>query len=417
MRVEVINTGTELLLGQVVNTHLAYFGEQLFELEMRVERQVCVPDGNAIEEVLKEAGERAEVLIVTGGLGPTSDDLTREITAAFFGAELELDDKVLEHIEARFRQRANRTMPPENRRQAMVPRGADVLWNPRGTAPGLYFAATASRPHVFLLPGPPRELRPMFDDKVVPLLRAISGIEKERECRNFRIVGVGESALAEKLEPKLRRIEGMEIGYCTRYGEVDVRCIGDAGQLKRAEEAVREVYADELVSVSGAEMQEVIVDLLRDRGETLATAESCTGGKISNLITNVPGASEVFLAGLVTYANEMKTKVLGVPEDLLIARGAVSREVAAAMAEGCQAQSGATHAISVTGIAGPGGGSEEKPVGTVFVGLKSAGEPVFVRKLFYQTDRATFKSVVARTTLDILRRRLLKQGATQTGEG
>jgi nicotinamide-nucleotide amidase len=409
MRVEVINTGTELLLGQVVNTHLAYFGEQLFELELRVERQVCVPDGDAIEAALEEASGRAEVVIITGGLGPTSDDLTREITAGLFGAELSLDEKVLEHIEERFRRRAGRVMPPENRRQAMVPRGAEVLWNPHGTAPGLYFAAADSWPHVFLLPGPPRELRPMFDEKVVPLLRDISGIKTERQCRNFRIVGVGESDLAEKLEPRLRAINDIELGYCTRYGEVDVRCIGEVGRLDLAEAAVREVYADELVSVTGAEMQEVVVRLLAEKGETLATAESCTGGKISHLITNVPGASEVFLAGLVTYANEAKTKFLGVTEELLAAKGAVSREVAAAMAEGCQEASGATHAISVTGIAGPGGGSKEKPVGTVFVGLKSAGEPVFVRKLCYETDRATFKSVVARTAMDILRRRLLGQ--------
>ena len=406
MRVEVINTGTELLLGQVVNTHLAYFGERLFELELRVERQTCVPDGDAIEAVLREAAERAEVIIVTGGLGPTSDDLTREITAGYFGAELDLDEEVLNHIEERFRRRAGRVMPPENRRQAMVPRGAKVLWNPLGTAPGLYFEAANGRPHVFLLPGPPRELRPMFDEKVEPLLREITGVREERQCRNFRIVGVGESDLAENLEPRLIEIGGMELGYCTRYGEVDVRCIGERTRLDKAEAAVREVYGDELVSVGGEEMQEVIVRLLGERKETLATAESCTGGKISNLITNVPGASAVFLAGLVTYANEAKMKVLGVDEGLLETHGAVSREVAAAMAEGCLGRSGADHAISVTGIAGPGGGSEEKPVGTVFVGLKSAGEPVFVRKLFYQTDRATFKRVVARTALDILRRRL-----------
>jgi nicotinamide-nucleotide amidase len=279
----------------------------------------------------------------------------------------------------------------------------------------LYFSATDERPHVFLLPGPPRELRPMFDDKVIPMLREVSGMVTERQCRNFRIVGVGESDLAEKLEPRLRKIEDIELGYCTRYGEVDVRCIGERGQLDLAEDAVRDVYGDELVSVRGAEMQEVLVELLAERGETLATAESCTGGKISNLITNVPGASEVFLAGLVTYANEAKMSFLGVGEDMLAAKGAVSREVAGAMAEGCQERSGATHAISVTGIAGPGGGSEEKPVGTVFVGLKTAGEAVFVRKLFYQTDRATFKRVVARTAMDILRRRLVGQRLREAG--
>ncbi|MEM7145802.1 MAG: competence/damage-inducible protein A [Verrucomicrobiota bacterium] len=408
MRVEVINTGTELLLGQVVNTHLAYFGDRLFELEMRVERQVAVPDGEAIGVALEAAFEEgAEVVMVTGGLGPTSDDLTREITAGLFGVELDLDEAVLEHIEARFRRRAGRVMPPENRRQAMVPRGAEVLWNPNGTAPGLYFPAAGERPHVFLLPGPPRELRPMFDDKVMPKLREIAGEAEARGCRNYRIVGVGESDLAENLEPRLREIGGLEIGYCTRYGEVDVRCIGAFGELEKAEAVVRSVYGDELVSARGEEMEEVIVSLLVDKGETLATAESCTGGTIANAITNVPGASAVFLAGLVTYANEAKVEFLGVDGATIEAKGAVSPEVASAMVAGCRARTGATHAISVTGIAGPGGGSEEKPVGTVYVGLASEGADIFLRRLYYETDRETFKRVVARTAMDLLRRRML----------
>ncbi|MEM8955298.1 MAG: nicotinamide-nucleotide amidohydrolase family protein, partial [Verrucomicrobiota bacterium] len=228
-----------------------------------------------------------------------------------------------------------------------------------------------------------------------------------RGCRNYRVVGVGESDLAENLEPKLRAIGGMEIGYCTRYGEVDVRCIGELVKLDEAEALVRSLYAKELVSTSGEEMEEVVVSLLAERGETLATAESCTGGTIANLITNVPGASEVFLSGLVTYANEAKVKFLGVEEAVLSAKGAVSAEVAGAMVEGCLLRTGATHALSVTGIAGPGGGSEEKPVGTVFVGLGSEGRGVEVRKLYYETDRETFKRVVSRTAMDLLRRRLL----------
>lgn len=405
MRVEIINTGTELMLGQVVNTHLAYLGERLFELELRVNRQVCVPDGEPIRGALAEAFSRNEIVLVTGGLGPTSDDVTREITAEFCGLELELNDEALRRIEKRL-SRVGVPMKKENRRQAMAPAGATVLQNEHGTAPGLYLPAAIGRPHVFLLPGPPRELHPMFEKQVMPMLKDIVGLTEERICRNYRIFGVGESNVAAVLEEKLKAIAEMEHGYCVKAGEVILRCIAPENALSEVDALVDGHFRAELVSTDDTTLEEVVVELLAARKETLAVAESCTGGQIAHLVTNVPGASEVFMEGLTTYANAAKIRLLGVDEAMLKQHGAVSREVAAAMAAGCRNRAGVTHALSTTGIAGPTGGTREKPVGTVFIGMSSEGREVEVQEVHYPSDRMTFKEIVARKALDALRRRL-----------
>ena len=405
MRVEIINTGTELLLGQVVNTHLAYLAERLFEMELRVERQVCVPDGEPIREALKEAFGRCEVVLMTGGLGPTSDDVSREITADLFGLEMELNEGALQRIEKRFARRGIE-MKPENRWQAMAPVGSTVLQNDHGTAPGLYLSASEGRPHVFLLPGPPRELTPMFEDQVAPMLKEIVGVQEERVCRNYRLFGVGESNVAAALEETLDAMEALEHGYCARSGEVDLRCIAAAEVLVKIDALVGELYPEELVSTDDASLPEVVVRLLKARGETFACAESCTGGTIANLVTNVSGASEVFIEGAVTYANEAKTRMLDVSAELIAEHGAVSEPVARAMAEGCLARSGASHVVTTTGIAGPTGGTKEKPVGTVFLGLASVGGETEVAHLCHPNDRLSFKGYVGLFALDLVRRRI-----------
>ncbi len=408
MKVEVINTGSELLLGQVVNTHVGYFGEQLFRLGLRIARQMAVPDGAVIGEVLGESFPRSEVLLVTGGLGPTSDDITREVMAEMLGLELEFEKSIMDEIEERFH-RFGREPGENNRRQAMVPRGSIVMSNPNGTAPGLYFPAGLGKgsPHVFLLPGPPREMKPMFETEVLPVLRAILRTGGEPpQWRNYWFYGVGESALAEMLDLGLEGIEGLEVGYCLKDSGVIVRCIGGPAALAAADGPIRAAMPENLASDDGRSLEEVIVALLSEKGETVATAESCTGGFLANLFTNVPGASEVFGFGHVTYANAAKVALLGVPAALIESHGAVSAEVAAAMAEGCLRASGADHALSVTGIAGPGGGSEEKPVGTVHFGLASRGQPVRTLMHRIQSDRLTFKERAARLSLDLLRRRL-----------
>lgn len=408
MRLEVVNTGSELLLGKVVNTHAAYFGQELFKLGLRVQRQTTIPDGDEIRTVLAEAFPRCETILVTGGLGPTSDDITREVVAEMLGRPLHLDVSLLATIREMFRVRGLR-QNAMNERQAMVPAGAVVLDNPNGTAPGLYLPADelAGSPHLFLLPGPPRELKPMFTALVVPALARLLGEDALLPAwRNFRLYGVGESGLASILEPLLGDRAGLELGYCARLGEVDLRLIGNLEAVESASVVVRREFSTRIVVEDETSIEEVVVNLLRERGETVATAESCTGGLVASTLTDVPGSSAVFHRGYVTYANEAKSTLLGVPPELLARYGAVSDEVVRAMALGCLEASGGDHALAVSGIAGPGGGSEEKPVGTVHVALASRGGEVFSKRYFFPVDRISFKQRVVRLVLDLLRRRL-----------
>lgn len=408
MRIEVVNTGTELLLGKVVNTHAGYFGQELFKLGLRIQRQTTIPDGDEIRVVLEEAFPRCDVILITGGLGPTSDDITREVVAEMLGRELHLDQSILDTITEMFRRRGLR-QNRSNDRQAMVPEGAVVLENPHGTAPGLYLPAdrVAKSPHLFLLPGPPRELKPMFETLVYPSIAGLCGSSKvPLEWRNFKIFGVGESSLATALEPHFELIPNLEVGYCARLGEVDLRLIGSAAAVEAASAFVRADFARDIVTESEDAIEQVILDILRERGETVSTAESCTGGLIASTLTDVPGSSEIFHRGYVTYANEAKTAILGVPESLLAEHGAVSDEVVRAMALGCLEVSGANHAIAVSGIAGPTGGSDAKPVGTVHVAVATRGGELFSKRYFHPVDRISFKMRVTRLALDLLRRRL-----------
>jgi nicotinamide-nucleotide amidase len=402
MRVEVINTGTELLLGSVLNTHLRFLAEALFPLGLRVNRQVTVPDGPDIRTALLESFARAEIVLVTGGLGPTTDDITREITAELLGLTLIHDEAVMQAIAKRFARRGL-TMGARIARQAQRPAEAVVLANEFGTAPGLYFAARADTPHLFLLPGPPRELQPMFEAAAVPILRALAP-PREVAMRTWRISGIGESTVEEAVGEPLLAL-GIELGYCARPGEVDLRTIGTEAQLAQAAAIVEEKLAPHIVSPEAASLEAVIVGELTARHATLAVAESCTGGFVAHRITNVPGASAVFLAGYVTYANEAKQS-LGVDPTLIAEHGAVSSQVAGAMATGARAAAGATFALSTTGIAGPGGGTKEKPVGTVYIALAEEGREAKVELHKFPTDRATFKDLTSQAALDLLRRRL-----------
>lgn len=404
MHVEVINTGTELLLGHVLNTHLRFLAEALFPLGLRIGRQVTVPDGLVIREALVEAAARAEILLVTGGLGPTTDDITRDVVADWLGLRLVHDEEIMRAIAERFARRGL-ALSARIGLQALRPPEATVLPNEHGTAPGLYLPPTARSPHLFLLPGPPRELHPMFTASVLPILQKVLPPRPELAMRNYRTAGLGESAVEELVGAPLLAL-GLEVGYCARPGEVDLRLIGSAEALARAEKIVAAQLGAQLVSRDQSSLEKVIVDRLSARGETLATAESCTGGLLAHRVTNVPGASAVFLEGFVTYANEAKTRALGVDAALLRAHGAVSREVAAAMAEGARTAAGVDHALATTGIAGPGGGSDAKPVGTVFIALATKLGPTTVEQHRFPTDRETFKDLTAQTALDLLRRRL-----------
>jgi nicotinamide-nucleotide amidase len=408
VRIEILNTGTELLLGNTLNTHGAWFGRELFLLGLRISRQTTVPDGDAIREAIDESLGRADVLLVTGGLGPTSDDLTREITAAALGADLIYDEAALRSIEQFFAIRG-REMAETNKKQALVPVGADVLPNPNGTAPGLYIPPRLngrSNCAIFLLPGPPRELYPMFHADVVPRLRALAGVETTQSASELKFTGIGESDFHQGIDARLALIPGLEYGYCARIGEVDLRLIGTEQAREAGKAIALESFAPFLISDDGSSLEKTVVRLLRTHDLTLATAESCTGGLIAHRITNVPGSSEVFTHGFVTYANEAKTDLLGVSAADISQHGAVSETVARQMAEGAAKSSGADLAVAVTGIAGPGGGSDEKPVGTAWIGLCHRGSTRAIR-VFHPRSRKDFKQAVSQAALDEVRRALL----------
>lgn len=411
MTVEVINTGSELLLGNVLNRHLAYLGQQLLKLGLRISRQTTVPDGADIRSALIEAFPRSDIVIVTGGLGPTTDDITREITAELLSLHLAEDPAVLKSIAHRL---GRRRIPfqPRMHRQAMVPEGATVLQNDNGTAPGLYIPSksspSSSIPHLFLLPGPPRELIPMFEYYAWPIIKKIVGPPPDFECRIYNIVGLGESLVEERVGLALHARGDIEVGYCARPNEVDLRLIGPRAVLDEVEPQIAAAMGDFLASRDAESLEQIVVGQLRKRGATLAVAESCSGGLLAHRITNVPGASEVFLEGFVTYANRAKAGTLKVPEVLIRTHGAVSEPVAREMAEGAVRRSKADYALSLTGIAGPGGGTKEKPVGTVYIALAESGQPTECIRVYFPTDRETFKQLATQSALDLLRRRMAR---------
>jgi len=410
MTVEVLNIGTELLLGSVQNTHAGWIAHQIFPLGLRLSRQTTVPDGPAIRDAVLEACGRAEVLFITGGLGPTTDDITREVIAELLGKKLQPDPAIRAHIEARLAARGYQLVE-RMLRQTMVPEGAEVLPNPNGTAPGLYIPSVSqpswATPHFFLMPGPPRELQPMFSDFVMPRLRVLSAGVLKKECRIYRVVGLGESAVEKMIGFELTENPALEVGYCARPNEVDFRLIGAREVLDSVEPRIIQILGTNLVSAQGEGIEEWIVGELQRRGLTLATAESCTGGLLADRITDVPGASDVFHEGFVTYSNSAKIQILGVPADLIESHGAVSPEVARAMAEGAQKRAQADFALSLTGIAGPGGGTTEKPVGLVQIALARPGSETLLLERRFSTDRVTFKQLATQSALDLLRRELL----------
>ena len=410
MRIELVNTGTELLLGDVINTNAAWIGQRMAALGLEVARQTVVPDGGAIRDAMEEAASRADVVLVSGGLGPTNDDVTREAAAGLLGLEMLQDHTVVRRLQSYFNQR-NKPITDSTLKQAMVPVGATVLPNPFGTAPGLYFpselgAARGWNCHLFLLPGPPRELQPMIEDQVEPRLRALLPDGLTRQVLYLKLTGIGESDIVDRAEKSLEAVSGLELGYCIGKGDVDVRLAGQPEAVATGAGIVRQHLGPYIVSEDRQLIEEVIVRTLANQGQCLAVAESCTGGFLASRITDVSGASKVFTHGFVTYANEAKESVLGVPASLIAEHGAVSEAVAKAMAEGCLRVGGADHALSVTGIAGPTGGSKEKPVGTVFVGLASRGQETLVRRFFYPVTRDRFKLLTSQMAMDMLRRRL-----------
>lgn len=398
------------MLGGILNTHQQWLCRRLTDLGYIVARQTAVADrGEAIIEAVREALGRANLVITTGGLGPTSDDITRDLIAELVGKKLIVDDGVMARIEKYFASR-KRKMPESTKRQAQIPEGSVVFQNEHGTAPGLAIEA-ASKRWLVLLPGPPRELKPMFDKDVVALLQR-EFPTKKFVCRTLNTTGLGESFVEEKIDGPLAPLikEGLELGYCARIGLVTVRFVahGDHAEdlVSRAEAIVRRILGKFIFSTGDETMEEAVVRLLREQKKTVAVAESCTGGLICNRITNIPGASAVLMAGMVTYSNESKQRLLGVSAESLATHGAVSEQVAREMTEGARQRAGTDYSIAVTGIAGPTGGTPEKPVGTVYIAV-AGPKGTTVQQQFYPFDRETFKYAVSQQALDLLRRTAL----------
>jgi len=376
-----------------------------------------VPDtAEAICEAVKVALSRADLVITTGGLGPTSDDITRERIARMLARPLHYDEAIAEHITSFFARRA-RPMPESVLVQAKIPEGAVVFANEHGTAPGLAMEVSVtgdggSPRWLVMLPGPPRELRPMVEAQVLPFIQHELPLAAAFHCRTLRSMGIGESMVEDQLITRLRPLmdQGLDLGFCARTGQVDIRLCGHGdvvpGLIDEAEALIRGEFGKYIYGTDGESIAKVVVARLIDLGETVAVAESCTGGFLGHHITAIPGASAVFVGGIISYSNELKHKLLDVKNDTLEKHGAVSKAVALEMAEGARAATGADHTLSVTGIAGPGGGSTEKPVGTVWLGLASAGERPLAVKKHHPYNRETFKQASVNQSLELLRRRI-----------
>lgn len=420
MQIEIVNTGSELMLGRVANTHHQWLSRQLSDRGYTVALQTAVDDAaDNIRNALREALSRADAVLTTGGLGPTSDDRTRDAAAALLDLSLHEDPDVVARIDQWFAAR-NRVAPPSTRLQALVPAGAILLHNHHGTAPGLLIEARPNpcRPDglpawLVLLPGPPRELRPMFLDQVLPWLERTFPVATPFVCHTLRSTGIGESQVEELIAEPLAPLTaaGLELGYCARPGEVDVRLSargpGAERSVAQATETVLHAIGASVYGRDEETLETVVVRLLTAQGRTLTVAESCTGGLLAHRITNVPGASAVFLGGAVTYSNTLKMNLLGVQPSTLATHGAVSEATAREMAEGARTRFGADYAVALTGVAGPGGGTEAKPVGTVCIGLASS-ENTVVRCFLNQFDRETFKTVTTQQALEMLRREAMR---------
>ena len=379
---EIISVGTELLLGDILNTDAQFLSQELAKLGLSVLHQSTVGDNHdRLYELLRQAAERSDIIILSGGLGPTPDDITKEVACEFFGKELVLHEESLRRMSSYFVSKGIE-MPEINKKQAMLPADCVVFENNNGTAPGL--AMEKDGTHILLLPGPPRELKPMFNESAVPYLRQFS--DKIIISHNIRTFGIGESAMSEIVTDLLDSANPTVAPYA-KDGEALLRVTAMADSEDDAEklcepmiEEIKSRLSDYIYGIDCNSIEEAVVPMLIENNLKLATAESCTGGLVGKRITNVSGASQVFECGIIAYANEIKHRVLGVSEDSLRQYGAVSAEVAKQMAKGALEVSGADIAVSVTGIAGPLSDGTSKPVGLSYIALADK-DNVWVKEL------------------------------------
>ena len=411
MKVEVLTIGSELVLGQIIDTNAAELARALSAAGVEVVRHSSVADRlESIRAAVAEALERTGFVIATGGLGPTRDDMTKHAVAELFGKRLLIDETVLRSLEERFR-RLGRTMPPVNRTQAEVPEGGTVLPNPRGTAPGLWVEDRGRV--VVMLPGVPSEMRGLLAEEVLPRLAALSEGQVVRS-RSVRTTGIAESALAERVGNIEEELAPLTLAYLPSTEGVDLRVTAwrlredEAERLLTAAAArLRASAGEHYYGGDGADLAAVVLERLRARKARLVVAESCTGGLLGARITTVPGASDVFIGGVVAYDNVVKSGTLDVRPELLDSFGAVSEQVVTAMAEGVQRQFAVDAALAVTGIAGPTGGTPEKPVGTVWLAARLGGQSRALKRIF-PGDRGEIRARAAQAALDLLRRLLVE---------
>ncbi len=411
MIVEILATGNELLSGALVDTNSAYISEKIGEIGLMATRQTLVGDDESVlESTFAELANRADIIIVTGGLGPTRDDLSREIAARSAGVELELDQPSLAKIEDFFLARGKKA-PQNNRIQAQFPAGAEILENPIGTAPG--FALKIKRGTFFFMPGVPAEMRKMLKEQVLPRIKKMLKDPYFYECKTISSFGLGESALEERLDGFSERFPDIDLGFRASFPEVQVKLYQKkrshkdlVNEQQAAVNWIKERLGEKIVSLDGKSLAATVGKLLIDKKVTLAVAESCTGGLIANLLTNNAGSSEYFILSAVTYADSAKQKILGVKPETLEKYGAVSEETAKEMAAGARRLAGAAYAIATTGIAGPTGGSPEKPVGTICIACAGPDSIISKRYHFAFGKRQLNKKIFTAQALDILRREL-----------
>ena len=410
MKLAVLCIGDELLKGSTVNTNLAHIGSTLMKAGIIPRFCLEVPDeSSAILAALKQALEHADIVITTGGLGPTADDMTKETIARHFGYRLEEDSASMANIHRFWKQRhSQREIPSRVLNQALVPAGADILENRNGTAPGLILRVPDSKAKVIMLPGPPNELEPMFDEDVLPLLQE----EMKEACYTviYRIAGIGESEVEDRMLPIISRYHPLQVAYCASAGMVRLFLTSsDTNVLADASTDVKGIFGKALFGDKCESLAADVVRLLKRERATFATAESCTGGLVAKEITDVSGSSSVFLGGVVAYANEIKQNVLGVKAETLEEFGAVSEETAEEMVRGLAEKFNCDAAISLTGIAGPGGGSLEKPVGLVYAGIYWRGK-VTIHELHLRRSRSQIRERAAASALYLLREMMLSDG-------
>jgi nicotinamide-nucleotide amidase len=409
---EIIAIGSELLTPEKTDTNSLWLTGKLNEIGIDVKLKTIVGDDAArLEETIRDALKRSDVVVTTGGLGPTEDDITRQVSAKATGREMIFHEEIVEHLRERFRG-WGREMPEINKRQAYVIEGAEILPNPNGSAVGML--VEFDEKYLVILPGPPRENQPMFNDFVFQRLRERAGEIVFRK-RILKVSGLGESAIDEAIAPIYSAFTNVQTSILFNKSEVEVHLTAQGATAAEAD-ALNEEIARKIVetlgiavfSTDGEEMEEVVGRLLSEKGKTLSVAESCTGGLISQRLTDVAGSSRYFIEGVVAYANEAKTGALGVPAEIIEQHGAVSAETAEAMAKGMRERARTDYAISITGIAGPTGGTAEKPVGTVFIGYADENLTKSF-KIVLPGDRYLVRWRSSQAALDYLRRQILKK--------